>query len=52
MGVLAVPESIDEAIDTFVTHRDALERAYELSIPRALETEVRAGVARILRRHG
>jgi hypothetical protein len=29
--------------------RDALERTYGISVPRGLETEVRAGIRRILK---
>jgi hypothetical protein len=47
MGVEAVPESIDAAIHTFFLRRDELERDYSLSVPRALEDEVRRGIRRI-----
>jgi hypothetical protein len=48
MGVEAAPETIDPAIDAFLLRRDVLEQTYDLSVPRALETEVRAGIRRIL----
>jgi hypothetical protein len=47
MGVDAVPEDIDAAIQAFVARRRALERKYGLSVPRALEDEVRRGIRRI-----
>jgi hypothetical protein len=43
MGVAAAPDDIDAAIAAFVDRRDALEREYGSSIPRALENEVLAG---------
>jgi hypothetical protein len=48
MGVEAAPETIAAAIDEFLLCREVLEQAYGLSVPRALETEVRAGIRRIL----
>jgi len=48
MGVEAVPESIDAAIDQFAARRDALQQAYGVSVSHALEREVRAGVRRTL----
>jgi hypothetical protein len=47
MGVETVPASIDEAIDAFLARRNALERDYGASVPRALEDEVRGGIRRI-----
>ena len=47
MGVTTAPASISTAIDAFVARRNALERAYGVSVPRALEDEVRRGVDRI-----
>ena len=47
MGIEAVPASIQEAIEDFVARRDALEREYAVSVPRALEDEVRRGIRRI-----
>ena len=48
MGVEAAPETIDAAIAEFLVRRDVLAQAYGLSVPRALETEVRAGIRRVL----
>ena len=48
MGVEAAPETIDAAIEAFLLRRDVLEQTYDLSVPRALETEVRTGIRRIL----
>ena len=42
LGVEEVPAGIDEAIAAFVARRDALEREYGVSVPRALEDEIRA----------
>jgi hypothetical protein len=47
MGVQTVPASIAAAVDAFVARRDALEREYGISVPRALEHEVRRGMRRI-----
>jgi hypothetical protein len=47
MGVTILPKSIDAAIDLFVARRDALEREYGVSVPRALEDEVCRGIRRI-----
>jgi hypothetical protein len=46
MGVTTMPKSIDAAIDLFVARRDALEGEYGVSVPRALEDEVRRGIRR------
>jgi predicted nucleotidyltransferase len=48
MGVEAVPESIDAAIDQFVARRDELQQAYGVSVSHALEREVRGGIRRTL----
>ena len=48
MGVETAPETIDAAVDEFLQRRDVLERAYDVSVPRALEIEVRAGIRRVL----
>jgi hypothetical protein len=48
MGVDAVPTSIHAAIEVFVARRDAVEDELGVSVDRALETEVRQGVARVL----
>ena len=47
MGIAAAPEGIDSAIAAFVRRRDALERRYGLSVPRALENEVLEGNRRV-----
>jgi hypothetical protein len=47
LGETVAPASIDEAITAFVARRDELEREYGISIPRALEDEVRRGIRRI-----
>jgi hypothetical protein len=47
MGIETVPASIDDAINAFVARRNALERDYAVSVPRALEDEVRRGIRRI-----
>ena len=49
LGVRNVPESIDAAIAAFVARRDELERRYGVTVPRALEQEVRGGLERIRR---
>jgi hypothetical protein len=49
MGVDAVPENIEDAIDAFLTRRNGFEQVYDLPVPRALETEVREGIRRILK---
>jgi hypothetical protein len=47
LGIAAVPAGIDAAIAAFVARRDALEREYGVSVPRALEDEIQAGYRRI-----
>ncbi len=47
LGVETAPSSIEAAIEQFVPRRDALERRYDVSIPRELENEVRKAIARI-----
>ena len=47
MGIAAAPVSIDEAIAAFVARRDALEHAYSVYLPRALEDEVLDGKRRV-----
>jgi hypothetical protein len=42
LGVAEVPDGIDAAIAAFVARRDALEREYGITVPRALEDEIRA----------
>jgi hypothetical protein len=48
MGIGAVPEGIQSAIEVFVARRDALEEEFGVSVDRALENEVRRGVDRVL----
>jgi len=47
LGVTTQPATIPTAIDAFAARRDALERTYGVSVPRALEDEVRRGIERI-----
>jgi hypothetical protein len=47
MGLTEVPGDLDAATTAFVARRDELEREYGVSVPRALENEVRAGVRRL-----
>jgi hypothetical protein len=49
MGISAVPATIGSAIEAFVARRNALETDFGISIDRALETEVRRGIDRVLR---
>jgi hypothetical protein len=48
MGISAVPATIESAIETFVARRNALEQEFGVSVDRALESEVRQGIARVL----
>ena len=48
MGITAVPATIEAAIEAFVARRNALERELGISVDRALETEVRQAVDRVL----
>jgi hypothetical protein len=48
MGIDAVPESIDSAVELFVARRDQLEAELGVTVDRALENEVRAGIDRVL----
>jgi hypothetical protein len=48
MGIAVPPDSIDAAIAAFIGRRDALEREYGVSVPRALEHEVLNGKRRVL----
>jgi hypothetical protein len=48
MGISAVPGGIESAIDMFVARRNALEEEFGISVDRALETEVRRGIDRVL----
>jgi predicted nucleotidyltransferase len=47
MGIAVPPDRIDEAIAAFVGRRDALEREYGISLPRAVENEVLDGKRRV-----
>jgi hypothetical protein len=48
MGIVAVPTSIEAAVDVFVARRNELERELGVTVDRALEDEVRRGIARVL----
>jgi hypothetical protein len=48
VGVSAVPASIESAVEVFVARRNALEEEFGISVDRALETEVRQGIDRVL----
>jgi hypothetical protein len=48
MGISAVPESIESAVEVFVARRNALEEELGISVDRALESEVRLGIDRVL----
>jgi hypothetical protein len=48
VGISAVPATIESAVEAFVARRDAAEREFGISVDRALETEVRQGIARVL----
>jgi hypothetical protein len=50
-GVAAVPAGIEEAIELYSTRRDELELDLGVSLPRAMEEEVRSGIARITSPH-
>lgn len=47
IGVTEPPADIGAAIDAFVGRRDELERDYGITVSRALEEEVRAGIRRL-----
>src|SRR5215217_3798595 len=47
VGVIGRPADIAAAIDAFVSRRDELEPGYGVSVSRALEEEVRAGIRRV-----
>jgi hypothetical protein len=47
IGVPERPVDIEVAIDAFVSRRDELERDYGMTVSRALEEEVRAGIRRL-----
>ena len=46
LGVDAVPAGIPDAIDAYTARRDALERELGVALPRAMQDEVRRGIAR------
>jgi hypothetical protein len=48
MGIDAVPVNIESAIHVSVARRNALEEEFDISVDRALETEVRQGIDRVL----
>jgi hypothetical protein len=48
MGISAVPVSIESAVEVFVARRNALEEDFGISVDRALESEVRLGIDRVL----
>jgi predicted nucleotidyltransferase len=48
MDISAVPANIESAIEAFVARRDELEQEFGVSVDRALESEVREGIDRIL----
>ena len=48
MGISAVPATIESAVEAFVARRNALEQKFGISVDRALEIEVRQGIARVL----
>jgi hypothetical protein len=47
IGVTERPADIEVAIDAFVSRRDELERDHGMTVSRALEEEVRAGIRRL-----
>jgi hypothetical protein len=47
LGIAEVPDGVDDAIAAFVARRDALEREYGITVPRALEDEIQAGYRRV-----
>jgi len=47
IGVTERPADIAAAIDAFAGRRDQLERDYGVTVSRALEEEVRAGIRRL-----
>ena len=47
IAVREPPADIQAAIDQFVSRRDELERDYDITVSRALEEEVRAGIRRL-----
>ena len=47
MGIRAMPETIQSAIEAFVARRNELEQQFGVSVDRALESEVCQGIARV-----
>src|SRR5215217_5980069 len=47
IGLLEPPADIQAAIERFVDRRDQLERDYDITVSRALEEEVRAGIRQL-----
>jgi hypothetical protein len=47
IGVTERPADVEAAIDAFLSRRDELERDYGVTVSRALEREVRAGIRRL-----
>ena len=48
LGIVAAPTTIEDAIDVFVARRNELEREFGVTVDRALEDEVRRGIADVL----
>jgi hypothetical protein len=47
IGVTDAPADVEAAIEAFVSRRAELERDYGVTVSRALEEEVRAGIRRL-----
>ena len=47
IGVAAEPTTVESAIRAYLTRRGQLEESYGLTLPRALESEVRRGIDRL-----
>jgi hypothetical protein len=47
IGATERPADVEVAIDVFVSRRDELEREYAMTVSRALEEEVLAGIRRL-----
>jgi len=47
IGVAEPPATVEASIDAFVARRDELERDFGITVSRALEEEVRAGIRRL-----
>jgi hypothetical protein len=48
MGLSNVPANLESAVEAFVARRDVLEHEFGVTVDRALEREVRQGIARVL----